>query len=97
MLQFLQANATVIFFGIALLFMLYMHSGRGHGMGAGGGGCGMGHQHGESQHPGSSHEHGTDHAAEARPVEAPLETGKKEAAIPVAIGSDHTRQGGGCH
>jgi hypothetical protein len=48
-MQFLQANSSLIFFGLALVFMLWMHSGgHRHGMS---GGCGMGHQdHGEHEH-----------------------------------------------
>ena len=42
-MQFLQANSSLIFFGLALVFMMWMHSGGGHRHGTGGG-CGMGHE-----------------------------------------------------
>ncbi len=42
-MQFLQANGSLIFFGLALLFMIWMHRGGGHRSGMGGG-CGMGHE-----------------------------------------------------
>ena len=99
MFQFLQANATLVFFGLALLFMFWMHSGRGHSMG-GGGGCGMGHQHDESDERGSSHQHGNALPLDAKPVEPPLEKWgslEKEPATPVAVGADHTTHAGGCH
>ena len=93
MLQFLLGNGTLIFFGIALLFMFYMHSGRGHSMGGGGGGCGMGHQQGEHAEHASSQ-------SETKPVEPPLEkwgSVEKETPTPVATGADHGGHGGGCH
>lgn len=46
MSEFFQTYGSRIFFGIALLFMVFMHSGRGHQHGMGGG-CGMGHEHGD--------------------------------------------------
>lgn len=99
-MQFLQANASWIIFGIALLFMFWMHSGRGHSMGGSGGGCGMGHQHEESQQPEGAHEHGRDRSPGLKPVEPPVETwgsGKRETATPVGAGSSNQRHGGGCH
>ena len=97
-MQFLQANASLIFFGIALLLMFYMHSGRGHSMGGSGGGCGMGHQHDESAE--HDQQHGARHQPDAMPIEPPIETwgsGDKKSATPVAAGSDHRSHGGGCH
>ena len=99
-MQFLQANASLIFFGIALLVMLYMHSGRGHSMGGGGCGGGMGHQHGESKQPESAHEHGGDRSQDVKPVEPPVETwgsAEKEAPTPVGAGSSQRGHGGSCH
>ena len=99
MFQFLQANGTLVFFGIFLLLMFLMHSGRGHSMG-GGGGCGMGHQHGESDQHDSSHQHGRMPESEAKPVEPPIEkwgSAEKEPATPVAAGAGHQGHSGGCH
>lgn len=107
-MQFLQANATLIFFGIALLLMFYMHSGRGHSMGGGGRGHQHGesqqpegrHEHGESQQPESRYEHGGDRSPDAKPVEPPVETwgsAEKETPTPVGAGSSHRGHGGGCH
>ena len=91
MLEFLQANGTLVLFGLALLFMVFMHSGRGHGMG---GGCGMGHEHGET------HEHGGARAPEAKPVEPPIEkwgSAETETPTPVMTGGGHDSHGRGCH
>lgn len=97
MLQFLQANWTLVLFGIALLLMFRMHSGGGHSMG--GGGCGMGHQHGDTDEHGSAHEHGA-HESGAKPIEPPIEkwgSAEKETPTPVATGAGHKGKGGGCH
>ena len=49
MFAFLQACGSWILFGIAMLVMRRMHSGRGHQHGAGSA-CGMGHGHGDGHH-----------------------------------------------
>ena len=98
MLQFLQANWTLVLFGIALLLMFRMHSGGGHSMG--GGGCGTGHQHGDTGAHENGHEHNGAREPEATPVEPPIErwgSGGKETATPVATSADHKSHGGGCH
>ena len=71
MLEFLQTYGTWIFFGLALLFMFRMHSGRGHAMS---GGCGMGgHQpgdaHEDDSQPARLNDDGTP-AIRSRPVSA---------------------------
>ena len=78
MLAFLQAYGTWIFFGIALLFMLRMHSGGGHQHGSGGGqqlgsngGCGMGHEHSAGHNNDSLREAGSGLINEPDPGQPP--------------------------
>ena len=85
MFSFLQTYGTWIFFGIALLFMFFMHSGRGHGMG---GGRGMGHQHG------GGHEQDS---PRAEPSQDKAGSGQTPPASPVAAGHGHGGHGAGCH
>lgn len=93
MLGFLQANGSLIFFGLALLFMVFMHSGRGHQHGMGGG-SGMGHQQGGAHEHDTAHEHGPD------PLQRPLEKpglAEKESATAVAAGARQNGHSSGCH
>ncbi len=75
-MQFLQANASLIFFALALVFMVWMHNGGGHRHGMGGG-CGIGHQHGDE------HQH-ADQSTEGEP-DRPV-SGQSQPAAPVAVG-----------
>ena len=85
MLAFLQAYGTWIFFGIALLFMLRMHSGGGHQHGSGGGqhhgpggGCGMSHEQSNGENTGSLREAGsglTNEPASRQPSASALGSG----------------------
>ena len=58
-MQFIQANATWIFFGLALVFMVWMHGG--------------GHRHGMDGGSGMGHERGDAHQHDGRPAEGEAE------------------------
>jgi hypothetical protein len=85
-MQFIQANASWIFFGLALVFMLWMHGGgHRHGMG---GGSGMGHEHG------GAHQH------DGPPAEGEAEKLGSGQTNPAASATHEVGQGGrsaGCH
>lgn len=86
-MQFLQANAGLIFFGLALVFMMWMHGGGGQHSGMGGG-CGMGHEdHG-------AHEH------DLQQIGPPVQGVKPEPsdpAEPIASATHTSGRGAGCH
>ena len=85
-MQFIQTNASWIFFGLALVFMLWMHGGgHRHGMG---GGSGMGHEHG------GAHQH------DGRPAEGETETLGSGQTNPDDSATHEVGHGGrsaGCH
>jgi hypothetical protein len=83
-MQFIQANSTLIFFGLALVFMLWMHGG-GHRHGMGGG---MGHEHGSThQHDGLSADGGAENPT----------SGQIQTAPPVADQAGSGGRSAGCH
>ena len=83
-MQFIQANSTWIFFGLALVFMLWMHGG-GHRRSMGGG---------------TGHEHGSAHQHDARSADGDAEkptSGQIQPAPPVADNVGSGGRSAGCH
>ncbi len=86
MIEFIQANASWIVFGVLLVLMMKMH-GAGGGMGC----CGGGHQHGQQQDP------EPDKARQSLPEpRQEAEPGKKDDEKELAVSGTH-RHSGGCH
>ena len=86
-MQFIQTNASWIFFGLALVFMIWMHSGGGHRHGMGGG-------------SGIGHEHGGRHRHDGEPAERGAETlgsGQTNPAVPATHEVGHGGRSAGCH
>lgn len=85
-MQFIQANAIWIFFGLALVFMLWMHGG--------------GHRHGMGGGSGMDHERGDAHQHDGRPAGGEAEklrSGQTSPAAPATHEVGHGGRSAGCH
>lgn len=85
-MQFIQANASWIFFGLALVFMLWMHGG--------------GHRHRMGGASGMGHEHGGGHQHDGQPAQGEAEklgSGQTNAAAPATSEVGRGERGAGCH